>query len=386
MSIGLYDDDFVRYAPVCFNLDLMKFSTYYKRKKEVVVLSPTLEPERYTHFIFRKDYNDGNFNKNIFLNNVEYGGHAFSGKKYLSLPEEIQLVKPDKYIYEKLSSKYNTTNMQNCYKTMVNAEHIRLSLNGKDIWEKFSKSYELTTKTRCLIFHDYDLGEIKDSHLVIKSIINQMNNSYGKKGQLIGMKFPVQIYTEDSFDIWSNFNPMFLMYGIQYNGIMEDDFFRYFLLKDKSKTISRNLYYNITYGLSSENEFIEQILPKIFKQVLLSRSYHVPILLKYADNFFIDKRWERIINLFNLYCNFNPLKYKKQKLKQYRDFNKTFTLFRYITTPKFNLGKNFKTSNWYSREELRELFQLVREKSYETFKMFYESCIVDVKGGKIVDV
>ena len=79
MSIGLYDDDFMRYAPVCFNLDLMKLSTYYKRKKEVVVLSPTLEPERYTHFIFRKDYNDGNFNKNIFLDNVEYGGHAFSG-------------------------------------------------------------------------------------------------------------------------------------------------------------------------------------------------------------------------------------------------------------------------------------------------------------------
>ena len=24
MSIGLYDDDFMRYAPVCFNLDLMK--------------------------------------------------------------------------------------------------------------------------------------------------------------------------------------------------------------------------------------------------------------------------------------------------------------------------------------------------------------------------
>ena len=46
MSIGLYDDDFMRYAPVCFNLDLMKLSTYYKRKKEVVVLSPTLEPER----------------------------------------------------------------------------------------------------------------------------------------------------------------------------------------------------------------------------------------------------------------------------------------------------------------------------------------------------
>ena len=35
---------------------------------------------------------------------------------------------------------------------------------------------------------------------------------------------------------------------------------------------------------------------------------------------------------------------------------------------------------------MRDLFQMVREKSYETFKMFYESCKVELKGGEIVDV
>ena len=59
MSIGLYDIDSATYTHVVFNLELMKLSTYYKRKKEVVVLAPVFEPERYSTFIVRKDYNDG---------------------------------------------------------------------------------------------------------------------------------------------------------------------------------------------------------------------------------------------------------------------------------------------------------------------------------------
>ena len=95
MSIGLYDEDFMTYTPICFNLDLMKLSAFYKTKKEVVVLAPQLEPERYSKFYFRKDYNDGYFDRQIFMSNVDYGGHAFSGEKYVTLPEPIQLIKPD---------------------------------------------------------------------------------------------------------------------------------------------------------------------------------------------------------------------------------------------------------------------------------------------------
>ena len=185
---------------------------------------------------------------------------------------------------------------------MTNAEHIRLSLNGTDIWKDFSKTYEITNKTRCVIFHDYDLGKIKDSDLIIRDITNTMIKAYGTNGQLVGMKFPVQIYNEQDFRKWLKFNPMSLMFGLQYNGLMNNEFFQEFLLNNNSRSISKNLYYNITYGLSSENDFIKSRLSKIFKQVLLSRSLGIRILLKYDDNFFIDKRWERIIYLFNLYC------------------------------------------------------------------------------------
>ena len=61
MSIGIMDADMATYTLVPFNLEVMKLSAYYKRKGEIVVLSPHFTPERNTKFIYRKDYNDGDF-------------------------------------------------------------------------------------------------------------------------------------------------------------------------------------------------------------------------------------------------------------------------------------------------------------------------------------
>ena len=40
MSVGMYDMDMATYTLVPFNLELMKLSAYYKKKREVVILSP----------------------------------------------------------------------------------------------------------------------------------------------------------------------------------------------------------------------------------------------------------------------------------------------------------------------------------------------------------
>lgn len=387
MSIGLYDDDFNKYTPICFNLDLMKLSTYYKKRKEVVVLAPELEPERYTHFIFRKDYDDGYFDKQIFLSNVDYGGHAFTKTKYKSLPEFIQLTKPDKHLYDKFIYKYQETKkLNNLFNTMVRAEHIRLSLDGENIWKDYEKTFDISPKTRCIIFHDYDLEKIKDSNLAVSDIINTMSKYYGARGQLVGMKFPVQVYNEQDLKKWTKFNPMNLMFGIQYNGLMDNEFFQDFLLQNNRGMISRNLYYNITHGSSSENDFIKNRLSKIFKQVLLSRSLGIKILLKYTDNFFMDKRWERIIYLFNLYCNNHDKEYRKTLEAGYRDYSNTYTLYRYVTTKNFFTILLKNQENWFTKDEMRDLFQLVREKDYETFKMFYEMGKVKLQGGEIINV
>ena len=57
MSYGLYDGDLQFYPQVpFFNLELMKLSTYYKRKRELVTLSTNFKPQMYSHFIVRQDY------------------------------------------------------------------------------------------------------------------------------------------------------------------------------------------------------------------------------------------------------------------------------------------------------------------------------------------
>ena len=59
MSVGLFDGDMSKYHQVPFNLELMKLSSFYKKKGEIVQLSPHFSPERYGKFFYRQDYYDG---------------------------------------------------------------------------------------------------------------------------------------------------------------------------------------------------------------------------------------------------------------------------------------------------------------------------------------
>jgi hypothetical protein len=356
----------------------MKLAAYYKKKKEVVVLAPQLEPERYQKMYVVKDYFDGNFDKRIFLPNVEYHGHAFTKDNYISLPEEIELCRPDKYLYHKFENLFCTAKKKReLFTNMTNAEHIRLSLDGKTIWDKFDSNLCLESNPKTFIFHDYDLGKIQDSYLAVKDIIDRANQS-NKLNHYLGTKFPIQVSSENQLYNWLHFIPSDLFYTIQYNNLFEDE-----VLNDIIKInpfAVKKIWYNVTSTSFDENHFIKDNLSKIFRQVLFLRSRNIPILLVYDDNFFKDKRWERLIKLFNCYIKVN--KAKKIMQPGFRDFSQDFTLFRYIKTK--NFFKN-PLEDWFTLEEIRELFQLVREKNYETFKMFYESCIMELKGGKIDD-
>ena len=46
MIIGCYDADMSKYIHTPFNLELMKIAGYYKRKREIVLLSPSIELEK----------------------------------------------------------------------------------------------------------------------------------------------------------------------------------------------------------------------------------------------------------------------------------------------------------------------------------------------------
>ena len=377
MSIGLYDIDFMTYIHVPFNLTLMKLAAYYKKKREVVVLAPYLEPERYQKMYVVKDYFDGNFDRRILESNVIYSGHAFTKDFYSAMAPEIEIMKPDKYLYHKYDKMFCINkSKESLFKTMTNAEHIRLSLDNKTIWPGYKKTYSFSPTTRAVIFHDYNIASLENGYETVKEIISEMNQNWSH-GPLLGAKFPIQVSTPEDLFNWMNFKAMDIFYNIQYNNLMSDELVNETIQRFPMN--SKKMWYNVTSTSYNENHFSKEVLPKIFRQALFFRTHHIPILLKYDDNFFKDERWERVIKLINGYISMNNRAPKKEG---FRDFSRTFTMFRYVTSK--NLVEA-PSSDW-TIEELRDLFQFVREESYETFKMFYESCLMEYKGGKINDI
>ncbi len=375
MSIGLYDDDFMRYAPICFNLDLMKLSAYYKKRKEVVVLAPELEPERYTHFIFRKDYDDGYFDKQIFLSNVDYGGHAFTKAKYKSLPEFIQLTKPDKHLYDKFIYKYQgTKKLNNLFHTMIRAEHIRLSLDGENIWEDYNCQFKFLSGARNIIFHDYDLGKIKGSCQEIKNILARARTDGW--ATRVGMKFPVTITTGEELLEWISILPNSNFYFLKFYGVIDDINFEKFVTSCKERSTYSQMEYWITGNKQlSESQLVSECFQQLYRQIVLARNQRVFFSLKYDDNYFKDKRWEKVIDLFNYYHN----SYSSKAMIKYLKMIPTDTMFDFASK---TLDKPHKYYNGkcFTKKEIRQIFNFVRENNYNLFKDFYEYNIMSLGG------
>ena len=344
------------YKQPVFNLELMKLATYYKQRNDLVKLAPVLEPERYTKFFFRKDWDDGNYPKKIFGKNVSYGGFAFN-TNYYPLAEEIEASAPDTYIYEPYRKFFITAQDNELFNSMENAAHIRLSLDNKTIWPRFHEPFSLQPSTKILMFHDYDLNKIEGIKNAIQDIYNE-NISKGNR-RWIGMKFPVQVNNAENFSYWMDLQGALHYFSIQYNGVLDKDSFEILLRAPTKQT--KNLDCIVTSGCSSENDFLLNRLPIIFKQLLNSQINYKRISLKYEDGFFTDQRWEHLLQLLN---DYNSAIIGKQNIIN------PITFHGFI--------KSLYSNKWafvnarFPRSYVIDLFQLVREKNYEVFKMFYE--------------
>ena len=159
MSVGLYDLDMKTYTQVPANLEIAKLSSYYKGKREIVVCSPSFQPSKFSKFIIRKDYEDGIYPRNLLnYDNIEYGGYAFSNGLYVPLPHDIEVQKPDLSVYERYREKFGTTKeFEIAFQTMINAQHLRLSLDGKTIWNEYYKQLWDPDDTTVFFFHDKTL-------------------------------------------------------------------------------------------------------------------------------------------------------------------------------------------------------------------------------------
>lgn len=377
MSVGLYDMDMSTYTLVPFNLELMKLSSYYKKKGEIVVLSPSFAPERHKLFYLRKDYDDGIYPPGLTtIPNVNYGGLAFSNNKYSPLPMDIEICKPDPYIYEKMEGIIlNTTSGQRekIYKNMMEAEHCRISLDGKSIWEDYPKQFKYLAGARNIMFHDYDLGAIDGGFEEVKRILSKARTDGW--ATRVGMKFPVQVSDGQSLMNWSDLKPNSTFYSLRYNGVIDNDVFNDFVSVTKEKSIYSQLEYCVTASSSTENEFITKYLQQIYRQVIISRSYRIFFTLRYEDGFFFDKNWERVIDLINFYHN----SYKGKPTSKYLKKIPDDTMYNFVINTS-NQPHRYYSGKVMTKDEIREIFAFVREHCYPLFKDFYE-CNFKTLGG-----
>ncbi len=362
MSYGLYDGDLILYPKVpFFNLELMKLSSYYKRKREIVGFCTSFSPDKYTHFLVRQDYYNPQQYK--VTNNVEFHGRAFDGEKYKPLPIEIEKMKPDRDIYTKAKKHFNT-NLATTFSTMQRAEHIRLSLDGQNIWNNFEKQLTRETGNFGLILHDYNLGEVKGSLDLINDLLIDLYPT-GAQAR-VGMKFPVILNNEEEFLKWLRLPPLNIHYSTRYNGYLSKDTYEDLREIRKKSTSIPQSELNIT-GNTTYEKFITKDIVEIFKEIQDLRSYRINFPLIYDKDFFKDEMWKKTIDLI-LFYNRHISDQLSRSERHYRiaPYETFFSYIRRCT--QYWPGR----SAFLNKYDCQEIFAFVREQNYELFKLFYE--------------
>ena len=376
MSIGLYDQDMSTYIQVPFNLELMKLSAYFKKEREIVVLSPHFTPERHQKFYLRKDYDDGNFIMGLeSVPNLEYGGFAFTNGMYVPLPKEIEILHPDTSLYDNMEKTIIASkgrDPKKIFRNMMEAEHCRLSLDGKTIWEDYPKQLKFLKTARNLMLHDFDLGKIDGGFEEVKKLLARARTDGW--ATRVGMKFPPTVSRGEDLLNWISLRPNSTFYSLRYDGVIDEDAFDDFVGYVREKSIYKQLDYYVTASSENQKEFLDKHIQKVFRQVVKARSYRVFFSLKYEENFFIDSRWEKVLDLFNFYHN------SMKHLPQATYFNRINedTLFDFARATYDDLPAYYARA--MTRQEIRELFAFVREEKPELFEDFYEFNVNKMEG------
>ena len=385
-TYGVYDYDFFTYENVIPNLEAAKLVTYYHQRNQLATLSPTLKPAPYTNFYIRKEYDDGIFPREFFLPSCIYGGRAFTKDKiYVPLKPEIENTVPNMHLYDPFIHHFGTTEPElKQIRRILNCAHIRLSPDSKNLLSFEQLAPNFRDRVTGIFLHDYDLASLKPQELILK-LSNQ--RTYKKNPDVIfpypvGNKYPIEVSSSEELDQWSKIITMPNAFFLQFNGLMDDKVL-YNLCMD-NKRMAKQIWYNVTGGCSSENDFLVNRLRKIFIQVLFLRRAHIKILLNYDDQIIVTRELQNLLDLFNILLrftyqeNFAPhsqnlykfcadISSAKHKIKEKREL---IWALRVVTV---------------STEEMRDSFQYIREKDYDLFKMFYEWDEVKFDGRNLVN-
>ncbi|MBR4155378.1 MAG: hypothetical protein IKU01_01565 [Bacteroidales bacterium] len=369
MSVGLYDEDFFKYHQTIPNLELMKISTYYKRKGEIVVLSPSIAPDRYSQFFLRKDYYDGTFPEELKeYSNIQYGGLSFSYNKYYALANEIEACDADFSIYLPYRHLFEEELKNNAlaYVTLKNAAHLRLSIDEKTVSPYFINQAKRAGSRNVLFLHDYDLSNVEGARAAVEEGLGYLN--FENRKTRLATKYPIRCKNLEQFDSWRKIQ--LSSYGnFRITSLLDDEDF-YTLAKYAKEIRGLHIIYSPYPVSSTANHFSEEELLKIFRQVIFCCNNHVKILLSVSDNFLLTQESVDLIRLFSSYNNF------------YQNYDQTDGLYRYCKLLKTENITGFQ--DVMTKEKAKKSFLYVVENYPNLFKEFYERNKVELVGGNFI--
>ena len=324
----------------------------------------------YTETFFRKEYDDGIYDKRMTLPSVKYGGRAFSSV-YYPFDLEMERIVPDFSIYDKYRPLYSEkVSDQVQLKTILYGTHVRLSLDGKTL-EPFPFE-RLQPYHPSVILHDYDIASIPNAFELLEEVSKARPSGLPYR---IGNKYPINLYNYQDLRKWLQLPPMGSCFYLQYNGVFTDE--ELIDLVEKPILGLRQMVYNFTYNCANEEDFLVRVLPNFYKQTLFLRSQKVKILLNIDTDFFKTTELLNLMKLINCY-------YGKTYTNQI--FPTSQTLYGYCLWKQRAELNPFPWRRFIvSKEEMRESFQYMRKHNYEVFDMFYSMPNVIAKGGQLVN-
>lgn len=370
MSYGLYDADLAYYPVPFYNLELMKLSSYYKRKKEIVGLAPNYSPHLYNHFIVRQDFYNP-YSQLPTGKNVEYGGRAFDGDKYKPLPLEIERMKPDISLYGRLNPKLARGYDKSVLSTMRRAEHLRLSLDGQTIWKDFERQLRHEEKAFGVIFHDYNLNDVEGARELIEESLSQwIPNVLGRR---IGMKYPVYVDNKEDLISWLQFQPMGTYFSLVHKGLIDESYIPELVEVMHASYAVRQTSVDIVSCFTNE-ELINGGIQRIFRNIINLRSHCLTFPLIYNENVLIDNDWKMVMKLILRYNNHLATNGDPEFFRRVEPFETLYS-YCYAAIKQYHI-----TEPLLTKESIQSIFQFVRENNYDLFKDFYE-----YRGGEVRD-
>lgn len=357
--IGIYDYDFMTYPFTMPNLECAKLYQYFYNHNEIAVLMKELEIDKYNKIYFRKDYDDGKLIKELLSSNVVCGGRSFSPYKYLPLDINIEKTVPNFSIYQRFMEKQYFKNQysKTLFFRLLKAQHLRLSINGKDIWDDYLKPTEINNRKITFIFHDYNLADIDNSIEAIKDFFNFVNKGDEiKLKRYIGTKFPITIQNQSQLLDWASLSNYFSLLEIEIPFVMDDEIL-YYIFQNYKRAIPF-FSYNLNNLLFNENHFLDIDLPKIYKQLLFLQSKGIKFSLKYSNKNLLSEGLINFLDLLQNYAQRIPVN------------NKSISLYHYVRGLQYQKMKRYIKK--LNIEEMRNAFQYIRIKNYDLFKNFYE--------------